>query len=402
MRLIANGAMGPPMSAPLARPRVQALAASQVREVANAGFGQAGVLRFWFGESDRATPDYIRQAATEALAAGRTFYTHNQGRPELRAALSDYLGRLHGREITPERLSITSSGVSALMVSMQAVLDPGDRVVVVTPVWPNLFEIPRVLNAEVVEVGLEPRNGVWALDFDRLLEAITPQTRLVLLNSPNNPTGWVLPAELRAPLLAHCRRLGVWLLADDVYERLTFDPTTANAPSFMPLAEPDDRLISTNSFSKAWLMTGWRLGWIAAPESLHTDIGKLLEFNTSCAPDFVQAGGEAALREGEPHIAELRADLLAKRDRLIAGLRTLPGIEAPTPEGAMYAFFRIEGQGPSVPLAKRLIAEAGLGLAPGGAFGSRGEGWLRWCFAAAAPALDEGLERLAGWLAKGG
>jgi aspartate aminotransferase len=386
------------MLAPLARPRVHALAESKVREVANAGFGQAGVLRFWFGESDRATPDYIRQAAVEALGSGRTFYTHNQGRPELRAALGDYLQALHGGEMTPDRLSITSSGVSALMVAMQAVLDPGDRVVVVTPVWPNLFEIPRILNADIVEVGLEPRGGVWALDFDRLLDAITPQTRLVLLNSPNNPTGWVLPGELRAPLLEHCRRRGVWLLADDVYERLTFDPAQASAPSFLPLATPEDRLISTNSFSKAWLMTGWRLGWLVAPPSLHADLGKLLEFNTSCAPDFVQAGGETALRQGESHVAELRTALTANRDRLVTGLRALPGIEAPAPEGAMYVFFRIAGQGPSVPLAKRLIAEAGLGLAPGGAFGPHGEGWLRWCFAAAAPALDEGLQRLAGWL----
>ncbi|MGC1304925.1 MAG: pyridoxal phosphate-dependent aminotransferase, partial [Caulobacteraceae bacterium] len=312
------------MPAPLARPRVHALAESKVREVANAGFGQPGVLRFWFGESDRATPDYIRAAAVEALGAGRTFYTHNQGRPELRAALADYLQALHGCEIAHDRLSITSSGVSALMIAMQAVLDPGDRVVAVTPVWPNLVEIPRILNAEVTEVSLEPRDGVWALDFDRLLDAITPGTRLVLLNSPNNPTGWVLPAELRAPLLAHCRRLGAWLLADDVYERLSFDPAARNAPSFLPLAGPEDRLISTNSFSKAWLMTGWRLGWIVAPASLHGDLGKLLEFNTSCAPDFVQAGGEVALRQGEPHIAELRTSLTANRDRLVAGLRALP------------------------------------------------------------------------------
>jgi aspartate aminotransferase len=388
------------MPAPLARPRVQALAASKVREVANAGFGQQGVLRFWFGESDRATPDYIRQAAIAALADGRTFYTHNQGRPELRTALADYLQTLHSCAIAPERVSITSSGVSALMVAMQAILDPGDQVVIVTPVWPNLFEIPRILNAEVVEVGLEPRDGVWALDFDRLLAAITARTRLVLLNSPNNPTGWVLPGELRAPLLEHCRRLGVWLMADDVYERLSFGPGATTAPSFLPIAEPHDRLISTNSFSKAWLMTGWRLGWITAPESLHADIGKLLEFNTSCAPDFVQAGGEIALRQGEPHVAELRAGLAANRDRLIAGLRALPGIEAPEPEGAMYAFFRITGQAESVALAKRLIAEAGVGLAPGAAFGGQGEGWLRWCFAASPAALDEGLGRLSNWLSR--
>jgi aspartate aminotransferase len=388
------------MPAPLARPRVQALAESKVREVANASFEQPGVLRFWFGESDRATPGYIRDAAVEALSSGRTFYTHNQGRPQLRTALAAYLQGLHGRPIAPDRVSVTSSGVSALMVAMQAILDPGDRVVIVTPVWPNLFEIPRILNAEVVQVGLEPKDGVWGLDFDRLLDAITPGTRLVLLNSPNNPTGWVLAPELRAPLLEHCRKLGVWLMADDVYERLSLDPSRPVAPSFLPLADAEDRLISTNSFSKAWLMTGWRLGWIAAPASLHHDLGKLLEFNTSCAPDFVQAGGEAALAQGEPHVAELRTELIANRDRLIAGLRALPGVEAPEPEGAMYAFFRIQGQTESVPLAKQLIAEARLGLAPGAAFGPQGEGWLRWCFAASSGALEEGLGRLSAWLGR--
>jgi aspartate aminotransferase len=383
-----------------ARARVRGLEPSKIREVANAGFDQADVLRFWFGEGDRPTPAYVREAAMAALAEGRTFYTHNQGVPELREALGAYLRRLHGRTFDAEELSITSAGVSALMVAMQAILDPGDRVVVVTPVWPNVAEIPKILGAEVVRVGLEAAGGRWRLDLDRLLAAITPQTRMVLLNSPGNPTGWTLPAEARRPLLDHCRRLGVWLLTDDVYERLVFDPALAAAPSFLPLADPDDRLVSTNSFSKAWLMTGWRLGWIAAPRALHADLGKLLEYNTSCAPDFVQAGGLAALRDGEPHVAALRADLRRRRDRLVAGLAALGGVDAPLPEGGMYAFFRLAGGGDSVETAKRLIHEARLGLAPGAGFGPEGEGWLRWCFCVADDALDDGLERLGRWLAE--
>lgn len=384
---------------PEARRRVRDLELSKVREVANEGFGRSDVLRFWFGEGDQPTPPYIRDAAIQALAAGRTFYTHNQGTAELRGVLSGYLQRLHGRVFDLDALSITSSGVSALMVAMQAVLDPGDRVVVVTPVWPNVAEIPKILGAEVVRVGLEPREGKWRLDIGKLLDAITSRTRLVLLNSPGNPTGWTLAAEDRRPLLDHCRRLGVWLLTDDVYERLVFDQRIASAPSFLPLADPDDRLISTNSFSKAWLMTGWRLGWIAAPKALHADLGKLLEYNTSCAPDFVQAGGIAALQEGEPYVQALRDGLFHKRDRLIAGLSTLHGVETTVPDGGMYAFFRLTGQPDSVLIAKRLIAEAGLGLAPGAGFGPEGEGWLRWCFCVADGAIDEGLDRLAGWIA---
>ena len=386
----------------LARQRVRALAASKVREVANAGFGLPDVRRFWFGEGDQPTPLFIRQAAMAALAEGRTFYTHNLGTPELRDALSAYLERLHGRVFPTRTLAVTSSGVSALMVAMQAILDPGDRVVAVTPVWPNLVEIPAILGANVTRVGLAPQDGRWTLDLDQLLTAITSETRLLLVNSPNNPTGWTLSAMDRSAVLEHCRRLGVWILTDDVYERVVFPGQAGagpiTAPSFLTLADPDDRIISTNSFSKAWRMTGWRLGWMVAPPSLEGDLGKLLEYNTSCAPDFVQAGGVAALTAGEAGIESLRLEMLAARDRVIAGLSRLPGAEVTTADGGLYAFFRLAGHGDSVAVAKRLIAEAGLGLAPGAAFGPEGEGWLRWCFATRDEAIDDGLARLERWL----
>jgi aspartate aminotransferase len=384
---------------PLARPAVQALRRSLIREVANAGMDRQDVLAFWFGESDQPTPAFIRDAAATALADGRTYYTHNLGRPDLRAALSTYLSGLHGVPIESGRLAITSSGVSALMLAAQAVIEPGDKVAVVTPVWPNVAEIPRILGAQVTPVSLEPRNGRWGLDLDRLLAALTPDTRALFLNSPNNPTGWMLAPEDRQAILDHCRRLGIWIMADDVYERLSFSGA-ASAPSFLPLAEPEDRLISTNSFSKAWRMTGWRLGWMVAPAALTEALGVLLEYNTSCAPDFVQEGGLAALTGGEASVAELRAELAAARDQVLAGLRAIPGVEAPEPDGGLYAFFRLEGHADSLALAKALVAEAGLGLAPGAAFGDEGEGWLRWCFAARPEKNARGLERLAGYLAR--
>jgi len=385
---------------PLARAAARDLAISQVREVANAGFGAPDLAKFWFGEGDQPTPAFIREAAAQALAEGRTFYTHNRGAADLREALGGYLQDLHSRPFHPDSLSITSGGVSALMIAMQALLDPRDHVVAVTPVWPNLVEIPRILNATVTRVGLRAEEGVWRLDLDELLRAITPGTRLVLLNSPNNPTGWVLPPEDRPPLLDHCRRLGVWLLTDDVYERLDFGSTGAPG-SFLTLAEPNDRLISANSFSKGWRMTGWRLGWLVAPPSLEPEIGKLLEFNTSCPPDFLQAGGVAAL-QGAAYIDELRLELATRRDRLWTGLAAIPGIEAARPDGGMYVLFRVAGESRSVALAKRLIAEAGLGLAPGAAFGPESEGWLRWCVATEEAAMYEGLSRLARWMQRGG
>ena len=383
---------------PLSRPLVQALPASKIRELANAGFGRSDLLRFWFGESDRVTPDYIRDAAIAALTAGRTQYTHNNGNIELRAAVAAYLNRLHDRGFTTPQISITSSGVSALMIAMQAILDPGDRVAVVAPVWPNVAEIPRILGAEVVRCGLTPTDLEWRLDLERLLDLITPETKLLLLNSPGNPTGWMLPADQRQIILEHCRRLGVWLLCDEVYERLTLTADLTHAPSFLALAEPEDRVIGVNSFSKAWLMTGWRLGWIVAPPGMEPDIGKLIEFNTSCAPDFIQVGGLAAIEQGEPYVAQLRDQLMSRSDTLLQALRQQERVQAPSPAGGMYAFFRVHGFDDSMALARTLISEAGLGLAPGAAFGPEGEGWLRWCFAAEADVLEEGIDRLVTWL----
>ena len=369
-----------------------------IREVANAAFGRPDVLAFWFGESDQPTPAFIRDAAAQALSDGKTFYTHNLGRADLREALSTYLGDLHRTPIGPERLAITSAGVSALMIAAQTVVSPGDRVAVVTPVWPNVAEIPRILSARMADVPLAPQQGRWRLDLDRLMDALTPDTRALFLNSPNNPTGWTLPAEDRAAILARCREYGIWLMADDVYERLNFGPGVS-APSFLPLVEDGDRVMSLNSFSKAWRMTGWRMGWMVAPSSMMDSLGVLLEYNTSCAPDFVQSGAIAALQQGEPAVAALRAELAAARDKVLGGLRALPGVEAPEPDGGMYAFFRIEGHGDSLTLARTLVEEVGLGLAPGGAFGPEGEGWLRWCFAARPEKNAAGLERLARYLA---
>lgn len=384
---------------PLARRPVQDLASSKIREVANAGFGRSDILRFWFGESDQVTPAYIRDAGVEAIRAGRTFYAHNSGLQELREALSAYLSRLHQRRFSMNQVSCTSSGVSALMVVMQALLDPGDRVVAITPVWPNLTEMPRVLGAHIVRCPVFAGPGGWRWDIEQFLSMVTPDTRLVLLNSPSNPTGWTIPADDRRIVLEHCRRLGVWLVCDDVYERLYFDRALGSAPSIVAIADPEDRVISVNSFSKAWLMTGWRLGWILAPQAMEADLGKLIEYNTSCAPDFVQAAGVAAIEQGEPHVARLRDELAQRRDSLVSALGALAGVSAAPPEGGMYVFFRIEGEDDSVALCKRMIAEAGLGLAPGAAFGPEGEGWIRWCFSVEPELLDRGLDRFAAWIA---
>jgi len=377
---------------PSARAAVRALMPSQIREVANAGLDEPGVLPFWFGEPDEVTPAFIRDAAAQSLARGETFYSQNFGIPELRDALGAYLSRLH-RPTSADHIAVTASGMSALMLTVEALVAPGDRVVVVTPLWPNLVEIPKILSASVVCVPLTFSAAGWTLDVDRLLAALTPGTRAVMINSPNNPTGWTLSRADQQAILAHCRLHGIWIVCDDVYERLVYGGESC-APSFLDIAAPEERVVSTNSFSKSWLMTGWRLGWIVAPDALMPDLGKLIEYNTSCSPVFVQRAGVVAIADGEPTIRHTVERYTAARDYLVPALARIPRIEVAPPAGAMYAFFRVDGVTDSLAFCKQLVREARLGLAPGSAFGPEGEGFVRWCFASSQARLIDGIARL--------
>lgn len=381
------------------RHAVLQLEESQIREVANAGMGRSDVLPFWFGESDEVTPDFIRAAAIASLQAGETFYAHNLGLPELRQAIADYTTALHG-PVGPERIAVTSGGVNALMLAVQALVDAGDEVVAVTPVWPNLVAQPLIMGAKLKRVSLRPDGGAWKLDLQALLAAVTPATRLLIVNAPNNPTGWTLARDEQQAILDHCRQTGTWILADEVYERLYFEATPNGcAPSFLDLATAEDRLVVAHSFSKSFLMTGWRLGWLVMPTAMTHAMGKLIEFNTSCASVFTQkAALEAIRRTGEvtPRVVN---HLKACRDTLVPLLQALPGVELSPARGGMYAFFKLQGHADSLALAKRLVAEAGLGLAPGSAFAPEAQGWLRWCFASKDLArLRQGVDRLATWL----
>ncbi len=408
------------------RQTIQNLEESKIREVANAGMGRADVLPFWFGESDEVTPDFIRQAAIDSLQRGETFYSHNLGLPELREAIAHYMGTLHA-PVAVDRLAVTSGGVNALMLAMQALVDAGDEVVAVTPVWPNLTAQPLILGARLTCVALQPVQGAWTLNLDALLAAITPATKLLIVNSPNNPTGWTLTQAEQQAIVAHCRKTGTWILADEVYERLYYRGDTANgsAPSFLDVTEPDDRLIVVHSFSKSFLMTGWRLGWLVMPPAMTPQMGKLLEFNTSCAPVFAQRAATVALQRTAEVTPQVVAHLKTCRDTLMPLLQAIPGVELAAAPGGMYAFFKLAGHDDSLVTAKRLVVEAGLGLAPGSAFtpqafpssapqafpssapqafansAPQAQGWLRWCFASKDLArLGQGTERLRDWLGR--
>ena len=213
------------------RPLIQTLPASKIREVANAGLGRADVMAFWFGESDEVTPEAVRRAAADSLMQGETFYSHNLGLPELRQAIAAYSSALHG-PIGAERIAVTSSGVTALMLAMQMLVGAGDEVVAVVPVWPNLTAQPVILGGHVTRVALRPRAGAWCLDMDELIAAVTPRTRVLLVNAPNNPTGWTLSTAEQHTLLDHCRRTGTWIVADEVYERIYLANRRQRLPSW--------------------------------------------------------------------------------------------------------------------------------------------------------------------------
>ena len=381
-----------------------------IRQVANAGMGRSDVLKFWFGESDEVTPNFIRDAAIASMQQGETFYAHNLGLPELREAIAGYANGLRAQsaaKIGADRIAVTPGGVNALMLAVQALVDSGDEVVVVTPVWPNLTGQPAIMGAVVRSVSLKPVAGQWQLDMAELLASVTSKTKLLTLNAPNNPTGWTLSRAEQETILAHCRKTGTWILADEVYERLYYEPTVNGcAPSFLDIAATHDRLVVVNSFSKSFLMTGWRLGWLVMPPAMTAQMGKLIEFNTSCTPVFIQRAGLVAIERTFDVTPKVVAHLKSCRDTLIPLLQAVPGVQVAPAKGGMYAFFRLQDQarfGDSLDVAKRLVLEAGLGLAPGNAFmvqpGVDAQGWLRWCFASQdLGRLGQGVTRLEHWL----
>jgi len=375
------------------RPAIAALEGSLIREVAEANIGRDDVIPLWFGEPDEPTPQFIKDAASAALAADKVFYTQNRGVPELRASLARYATGLHGRPVDVGRITVTCSGMNALMLVSQALVEPGDNVVVVVPMWPNFRMTVAIMGGEARLVPLATdADGRWHLNLDRLFAACDDRTKAVFVNSPGNPTGWTMTAAQQAALLAEARRRGLWVVSDEVYVRLAYE--AARAPSFLDIAAPDDRVIVVNSFSKSWSMTGWRLGWLTHPAALGEAFSKLNEFNVAAPAAFVQHAGIVAVERGEPFVAAMVERYRHNRDLVFQRLAGMRRVRLSRPEGAFYAFFRLDGMTDSVATAKALIERAGVGLAPGLAFGPAGEGWLRLCFASRAETLSAALDRL--------
>jgi aspartate/methionine/tyrosine aminotransferase len=375
--------------------------ASRIRELAHIAMGMEGVLKLYFGESSTPTPEYIRRAAQKAMADGFLFYTENAGLPSLRRALAESYQRLHGVALDPEReIVVTASGVQALNVSIRCVIDPGDEAIVLTPAWPNGAANVALSNGVPRMVPHVLAGGRYEIDFDALEAAVTPRTRLLIYTSPSNPLGWVATSADQDRLLEFARRHELWLLADEVYERLVYlDPLGTPAPSILKKATREDALIVAQSFSKTYCMTGWRVGWLVARADLAAKAAQLNEFIISHAPSFSQRAAETALVWGEIEIKKMLARYKENRDYCLAMLKKARGVTVPQPEGAFYLFPRIEGMTDSFAFCRRLLEETSVGIAPGVAFGAGGEGSIRICYAAEREILKPAMERLVDFLA---
>jgi aspartate/methionine/tyrosine aminotransferase len=359
------------------------------------GVSSEKVLGLWAGEGDLSTPAFITEAAARALTAGETFYTWPRGIPELRDALARYHTRLYGREFSAEEFFVTGSGMQAIQITLAMTVGEGDEVIIPTPAWPNAAAAAGIIGARAVSVPMSFGNDGWTLDLDRLAAAITARTRAFLVVSPSNPTGWTASRADLTALLALARRHGLWIIADEIYGRFWYDGGP-RAPSFYDVMTAEDRVLFVNTFSKNWAMTGWRVGWIAAHPALGQTVENLIQYSTSGVAQFMQRAAVVALDQGDEFINYQVARARASRDVVCELLARSGRCRFAVPSGAFYLLFAVDGEADTRRLAFRLIDEAAVGLAPGGAFGPGGEGFLRLCFARDPEQMAMAAERIVG------
>ncbi|HEY0421306.1 MAG TPA: pyridoxal phosphate-dependent aminotransferase [Acetobacteraceae bacterium] len=379
------------------RSDIETLEDSPIVDVWRLGYGRPEVIGMFAGEPDVPTPDFICQAASRALAEGRTFYTPNRGIPAMRDAIVDYTKSVWGVDVPESRVALTSSGMSAVSLIAQGTVQPGDNVVAITPSWPNIMRAMQIGGAEVREVPMTAGNDGWSLDLDAVFAACDDRTRVIYTASPGNPTGWMIEREEAQRMLDFARERNIAILSDEVYHRTVYDRPAAF--SFLEIARPDDPLFVVNSFSKAWAMTGWRLGWIVYPEGCRESFEKLIQFNTSGAPEFLQHGAIAAMREGEPFVKYFAERCGAGRDVVNERLARMPRIRNIPSEGAFYAMFEVDGMRDTLAFCRRAVGEALIGMAPGIAFGRGAERHVRLCYAKSPELLHQAMDRLENFVA---
>jgi aspartate/methionine/tyrosine aminotransferase len=387
---------------------VEALAAaardapeSGIVEIMNYGRERQGLIPLWAGEGDLPTPRFIVDAATRSLAAGETFYTWQRGIPPLRQALADYHARLYGRLFSADQFFITGSGMQAIQLALAMTTAAGDEVIIPSPSWPNAAGAARVLGASPVYLPMSFGGQGWIFDVDQLARVVSPRSRAVFLVSPSNPTGWTATQEDLSALLTFTRRHGLWVIADETYARFWYG-AGERAPSFLDLMDAEDRIVFVNTFSKNWAMTGWRIGWLMVHPSLGQVVENLIQYSTSGVATFMQRASVAAIERGEPFIAHQIARARRGRDIMVSGLTAIGRCRFAIPNGAFYLFFAVEGESDTRRLARHLVDEAAVGVAPGAAFGPGGEGFVRLCFARNGEQLERAVAAMANILSRRG
>jgi aspartate/methionine/tyrosine aminotransferase len=371
---------------------------SGIVEMVNHGIEKPGLIPLWAGEGDVPTPAFICDGAIAALKGGETFYTYQRGIPALRQALSDYHRRHYGEAFgfMPDRFYVTGSGMQAIQIALTAVAGPGRSAIIPTPAWPNFRAALELTGARGIPLPMDFVDGRWRLDIDRLADAIQKDTRAIFINTPGNPTGWTATKEELGAILQIARERMLWIIADEVYGRFSYDGP--RAASFHDVAEPEDRVLYVNTLSKNWAMTGWRIGWLEAPPALGGVIENLIQYSTSGVSTFIQRGAVKAINDGDAFVEEQIARAAKGREIVTTALGSLNTVSFAMPEGAFYLFFKVDGIEDVRQLGFDAIDNAGVGLAPGTAFGPGGEAFMRLCFARSETSLTTAMDRLVGWL----
>jgi aspartate/methionine/tyrosine aminotransferase len=364
----------------------------RIGEVSRLAIGDPDIVPLWFGESDLDTPDFIKQAAVEAMNAGFTRYVNKRGAPELRSAIHAYTNRIYGIDLDPDRITVMSSGMTAIMVACETLVDNGDNVVMLSPVWPNIYYCVQTMGGECRHLRLDPTEDGWKLDLEKLFDACDERTKAIFIHSPSNPTGYLMSREEQQAILEFARARGIWIIADEVYHRIVYDRDVA--PSFLQISEPDDPIYAVHSMSKAWCMTGWRCGWMIHPAEWGDRMADLSGINNTGATSFVQQAAAVALSDGEEFVAEMVERCRRGRDLVFQRLGGMERVRLARPDAAFYAFFSIDGLKDDLAFAQELVLKQRVGLAPGTAFGPGNEGFLRLCFAQSEDTLSRGMDRL--------
>jgi len=382
---------------PKFRPVLHALTSNPGVEMMSYAAGRENMITLGQGEGDSPTPDFICRATWNAMQDGKTYYGPTLGQMPLRQAISEYYTRIYDLDVPANRVFITASGSTAMHLSLAALLDKGDEVAAITPIWKNLLGAIELTQATTRQVSLDYTDDKgWTLDLQKLFDACNEKTKVILIVTPSNPTGWTANhAEMRA-ILDFARQRGIWILADEVYGRIVYDSTHKHlrADSFLDVAEPDDHLLVVNSFSKSWAMTGWRLGWIVGPEIAESKIRDVALYNNLCPPTFTQYGAIAALEQGEPFLKSQIDLWRGNRDLLVNRFKEMGRVRMAYPTATFYSFFKVDGEPDCISFTKKLIDEAQLLLSPGCAFGLTGKGYIRMCFAVSERRISEALDRL--------